>query len=109
MGIRECSYMGVPVINIGNRQSGRERGCNLIDVEHDKQEIINAVRFWQENERPNRSFVYGKGDAGKKMADVLATVKLRYSKILQFQDEKPVYNSSPIRLKRSTRQKHKAA
>jgi UDP-hydrolysing UDP-N-acetyl-D-glucosamine 2-epimerase len=109
MGIRECSYLGVPVINIGSRQSGRERGCNLVDVDHDKQEIINAVRFWQSNERPKQSFVYGKGDAGKKMADILATVKLRYSKILQFQDEKPVYNSGPVRLKRSTRKKHKAA
>src|SRR5205085_11784561 len=25
MGIRECSYLGVPVINVGSRQSGRER------------------------------------------------------------------------------------
>lgn len=109
MGIRECSYLGVPVVNTGNRQSGRERGCNLIDVEHDKLEILKAVRFWQNNERPHQSFVYGRGDAGKKMADVLATVKLRYSKILQFKDEKPMYNSSPVRLKRGTRKKHKAA
>lgn len=109
MGIRECSYLGVPVINIGSRQSGRERGCNLLDVNYDKLQIVEAVRFWQNNERPHQSFVYGKGDAGKKMADVLATVKLRYSKILQFQDEKLMYNSSPVRLKRSTRKKHKAA
>ena len=33
MGIRECSFLGVPVINVGSRQSGRERGCNVIDVE----------------------------------------------------------------------------
>ena len=25
-GIRECSYLGVPVVNIGSRQDGRERG-----------------------------------------------------------------------------------
>ncbi|MDQ6812719.1 MAG: UDP-N-acetylglucosamine 2-epimerase [Bacteroidota bacterium] len=109
MGIRECSYLGVPVINIGNRQSGRERGCNLLDVEHDKEAIIEGIRYWQNNEKPAQSFVYGKGDAGKKMADFLATIKPRYSKILQFQDEKPVYHSSPVRLKRSTRKKHKAA
>ena len=109
MGIRECSFMGVPVINVGSRQSGRERGSNVLDVAHDKEEIQDAVRYWQNNERPAQSFVYGKGDAGKRMAEVLATVPLRYSKILQFQDEKPMYNSSQVRLKRSTRQKHKAA
>ena len=109
MGIRECSYLGIPVVNIGSRQSGRERGSNLLDVNHEKSEIVKAIRFWQNNARPAQSFVYGKGDAGKKMADVLAKVKLRYSKILQFQDEKPMYHSSPVRLKRGAWKKHKAA
>ncbi|MCW3107723.1 MAG: UDP-N-acetyl-D-glucosamine 2-epimerase, UDP-hydrolyzing [Segetibacter sp.] len=109
MGIRECSYLGVPVINIGSRQSGRERGCNVMDIDYDKLQIEKAVQFWQKNERPHQSFVYGKGDAGKKMADVLSKVQLRYSKILQFQDEKPMHNSSPVRVKRSARKKHKAA
>lgn len=109
MGIRECAYLGVPVVNVGSRQSGRERGWNVMDVPHDKDQIMAAMHSWQQKERPNRSFVYGKGDAGKKMADILCNVPLRYSKILQFQDEKPMYNSSPIRLKRSSGKKHKAA
>jgi hypothetical protein len=109
MGIRECSFLGVPVVNIGSRQSGRERGVNVIDVEYNKQKIQDAIRYWQKVERPGRSFVYGKGDAGKRMADVLAKVPLRYSKILQFQDEKPMHNPGQGRIKRSPRQKHKAA
>ena len=32
VGIRECSFLGVPVVNIGSRQQGRERGQNVIDV-----------------------------------------------------------------------------
>ena len=36
MGIRECSYMGVPVVNIGTRQNDRERGPNVIDVKNDR-------------------------------------------------------------------------
>ena len=109
MGIRECSFMGVPVVNIGSRQQGRERGFNIIDVGHDKTAIVEAVKRWQQQERPTRSYVYGKGDAGRQMADVLATIPLRNSKILQFQDEKPVHNSSPVRIERSTRKKYKAA
>ncbi|MCY7421137.1 MAG: UDP-N-acetylglucosamine 2-epimerase [Chitinophagaceae bacterium] len=107
MGIRECSFMGVPVVNIGSRQSGRERGCNIIDVESDKTAIMNAVYYWLGNNKPEQSFVYGNGEAGKRMAEVLATVPLRYSKILKFQDEKPMFNSSTVRVKRTPRQKHK--
>jgi UDP-hydrolysing UDP-N-acetyl-D-glucosamine 2-epimerase len=109
MGIRECSFLGIPVVNIGSRQSGRERGDNVIDVEYDKEMIIDAVVYWQDAEKPVQSFVYGRGDAGKRMADVLATVPLRFSKILQFQDEKPLHNSSPVRVERSTGQEYKAA
>ncbi len=36
VAIRECSYLGVPAVNIGSRQQGRERGRNVIDVEHDR-------------------------------------------------------------------------
>lgn len=96
MGIRECSFLGVPVINIGSRQSGRERGENVIDVDYDKNEIKNAVAYWKNNSRPRQSFVYGKGDAGKRMASVLATVPLRYSKILQFQPEREVSEKDAV-------------
>lgn len=89
MGIRECSFLGVPVINIGSRQSGRERGYNVLDIEHDRLQIKESVRFWQSVGRPERSFVYGKGDAGRRIADILAKVELRYSKVLQFPDEQP--------------------
>jgi hypothetical protein len=32
VGIRECSFLGVPAVNIGSRQAGRDRGSNVIDV-----------------------------------------------------------------------------
>ena len=38
VGIRECSYLGVPVVNIGTRQNRRERKqcirCRLYRIEH---------------------------------------------------------------------------
>ena len=109
MGIRECSFLGIPVVNIGSRQNGRERAENVYDVEYDRDEITEAVKYWQDNKRPEQSFIYGRGDAGERMAEVLAKVPLRFSKILQFQDEKLVHNTSPIRVERSAGQEYQAA
>lgn len=44
VGIRECSFLGVPVINIGTRQNKRERGLNVIDVDYNSDQILQAVR-----------------------------------------------------------------
>ncbi|WP_207491893.1 UDP-N-acetylglucosamine 2-epimerase [Aridibaculum aurantiacum] len=96
MGIRECSFLGVPVINIGTRQGGRERGMNVVDVNHDKDEIVAAVQQWMIDGRPERSFVYGDGNSGTKMAEVLATVPLRHSKKLHYHDEEPVHYSGAV-------------
>ena len=35
VAIRECSFLGVPAVNVGTRQMGRERGQNVIDVDHE--------------------------------------------------------------------------
>ena len=43
VAIRECSYLGVPAVNIGTRQQGRERGRNVIDVDHERTEIADAI------------------------------------------------------------------
>ena len=32
VGIRECAYLGIPVVNIGDRQKNRLRAENVIDV-----------------------------------------------------------------------------
>lgn len=85
VGIRECSFLGVPVVNIGTRQDGRDRGPNVIDVSYGKDAILNAINKWiHTEERPASSHVYGGGDAGKKMADILDTIPLRYHKKINF-------------------------
>jgi len=109
MGIRECSFMGVPAVNIGSRQAGRQRALNVLDVEHDKASIIEAVHYCRKAQRPTPSYEYGVGDSGKKIADILATVSLRYSKILHFNDEKPMFNTGTIGVKRTNRKKYKTA
>ncbi len=42
-GIHEASSFYKPVINIGSRQNGRLRSKNIIDVKHNKNEILKAL------------------------------------------------------------------
>ena len=44
VGIRECAYLGVPVVNIGERQKNRLRAKNVIDVNHNIENRINAIK-----------------------------------------------------------------
>lgn len=84
VGIRECSFLGVPVVNIGSRQDGRDRGPNVKDVGYGKEAILEGVNYWLNAERPASSHVYGGGDAGKQMADILSNIPLRYHKKINF-------------------------
>jgi UDP-hydrolysing UDP-N-acetyl-D-glucosamine 2-epimerase len=84
VGIRECSFLGVPVVNIGSRQGGRDRGKNVIDVDYDKDEIVNAVRKHLEHGPFDSDPVYGDGNAGEKMAQLLATMPLSIEKKLTY-------------------------
>jgi UDP-hydrolysing UDP-N-acetyl-D-glucosamine 2-epimerase len=84
VGIRECAYLGVPVVNIGTRQHGRDRGENVIDVDYHQAEIANAIRQSMARPRPKPSTVYGGGNAGEQMAKVLAEVTLRFHKTISY-------------------------
>ena len=84
VGIRECAFLGVPVVNIGSRQSGRQRGRNVIDVDYDQAQITEAVTKQVGNGRYDSDPIYGDGKAGKNIADVLASCELRISKKLTY-------------------------
>lgn len=85
VAIREASFLGVPAVNIGTRQSGRERGNNVIDVDYDSKQIRDAVTMILSGEKQvERDCLYGNGDAGKKIAEKLAMIELTYDKKLQY-------------------------
>lgn len=71
-GIREGAFIGTPVVNIGSRQTARERGDNVIDVEHEEQAIVDAIKRQHAHGRYPMQDIYGDGTAGTKIADVLA-------------------------------------
>lgn len=70
--VREASYLGVPAVVIGSRQFGRERGPNVIDVSHDVGAIRDAAERQAKHGPYPADFRYGRGDAGERIADVLA-------------------------------------
>ncbi len=84
VAIRECAYMGVPAVNIGSRQSGRDRGRNVADVNYDRGEIRAAIEERLTNGHTAPDLLYGDGSAGKQIADLLATVKLSVEKRLAY-------------------------
>lgn len=84
VAIRECSFLGVPAVNIGTRQDGRERGPNVIDVGYDREAIMEAIRMHLARGRPPRSTTYGDGTAGRRIVEILATAPLRTAKRLMY-------------------------
>lgn len=84
VGIRETSFLGVPSVNIGTREAGRERGGNVLDVDYDRVQIREAIRKQVANGRYPSDPLYGKGDAGQQIAKILAEVPLRSEKRLAY-------------------------
>lgn len=80
-GIREAPSFELPVVNIGSRQTGRARAANVIDVEHDEEEIVGALKKGLSDTEFRESLKgivnpYGDGNAAKKIVEILRTVKL---------------------------------
>lgn len=84
VAIRECAYLGVPAVNVGSRQQGRDRGQNVIDVGYDRVEIAAAIRRQSERGRFPSDALYGDGSAGVKIAEVLAKAPLTIEKRLTY-------------------------
>lgn len=84
VAIRECSFLGIPAVNIGSREQGRERGRNVIDVVHERSEISSAIRRHLSNGHYPFDPIYGNGKAGERIAQVLAEVPLHFQKRLTY-------------------------
>ena len=81
-GIHESPTFGIPAVNIGSRQQGRERASNVIDVSYEKESIkagIEKALFDVEYRESvnNISNPYGDGKSAKKIVELLKTVNLQ--------------------------------
>ncbi len=84
-GIREGSFIGTPVIDIGNRQKDRQRGKNVIQVNSNdiktlEKEIIQQIKHGKYRSEK----IYGNGDASLKMVKILSKVNLKVEKRITF-------------------------
>jgi len=80
-GILEAPALKLPVVNIGNRQKGRLHAENVRFVEHNKIDIIDAVRDAVLNaeriqEVRNCSNPYGSGDSSTKIVKILHDLEI---------------------------------
>ena len=86
-GIIEAPSFGLPVVNIGSRQEGRERAENVIDADYDKEQIETAIKKalddgnFKEKVKKYKS-PYGDGKAGVRIVDILSRIKID-KKLLQ--------------------------
>lgn len=83
-GIRESSFLGVPTINIGTRQQGRERGRNVVDVPYDYNEIYMATCKQIEHGFYDPDYTYGDGGSAEKIVKVLKDFQFKLQKRICF-------------------------
>ena len=84
VGIRECSHLGVPVVNIGTRQNRRQRGQNVIDINYIENEITEAINFQVNHGKYTPQNIYGNGQSGKGIADILAVAEPKINKTITY-------------------------
>jgi len=84
VGIRECAYIGVPVVNIGTRQAGRDRAVNVIDCDYQKDQILAAINKQMLHGKYPADNIYGDGQSGTKIAQLLAEVPLQFDKKITY-------------------------
>jgi len=86
-GLREGAFLGTPCVNIGTRQSGRERAVNVIDVKCDAFDIKTAIDRQLQNGRYKSSHLVGDGTAGNQIAEILASTELKIQKQISYVSE----------------------
>lgn len=88
-GLIEAAAMGVPVVNVGPRQAGRERPDHVVDVEPTgaalptAQGVREAIDAARAPGRARCEHPYGDGHSGPRIADLLARVDARNPGLLR--------------------------
>jgi len=84
--LREGAFIGVPAVNIGTRQANRQHGKNVIHVDYNSTEIQTAIKKQIENDRYEKSTLFGDGRAGKRIVKILSEVEIKVQKTLYYQN-----------------------
>jgi UDP-hydrolysing UDP-N-acetyl-D-glucosamine 2-epimerase len=82
--LREGAFLGVPAVNVGTRQQGRERGPNVMDAGYDAGAIEAALRAQIAHGRYGASTLFGDGHSGQRVANILADAEISVQKRLAY-------------------------
>ena len=82
--LRDRAFLGVPAVNIGTRQEGRENGQNVIHVGYDAKEIEMNFRKQIDHGKYEGSTLFWDGHAGKRIAKILAEEDVKIQKKLYY-------------------------
>ena len=83
-GIHEAATFKVPVVNIGTRQNNRECGKNVLHTNYSYKDIYASINKQIKKRKLNSEKIYGRGNAGVKIAKVLASCKLLVQKKISY-------------------------
>ncbi len=83
-GLRESAFLGTPCVNIGTRQSGRERGHNVMDCGYNCSEIIEKTKLQLKHGRYSPDHLYGDGFAGEKIVKILDNFSFNIQKQITY-------------------------
>ena len=86
--IREGSYLGIPSVNIGDRQQYRETSKNVLHCNLNSNELRKKIIFQINHGKYNKSKLYGEGNAAKKIVDILQKTDINNYKILSYVKER---------------------
>lgn len=84
--VRDSSYLGTPVVLIGDRQSGREFAENVTWVPKIDGSILQLIQSKIAHGRYAPSTLYGDGEVSQRIASHLASVKPYIQKRLSYLD-----------------------
>jgi len=87
-GIKEASYLGTPVVNVGARQRGRLAAENVVHVSYDEREIRGGVERQLRHGRYAASHLYYRADTSERIAGRLVDAELYTQK--RFFDAAPL-------------------
>ncbi|QBZ97897.1 UDP-N-acetylglucosamine 2-epimerase [Flavobacterium sangjuense] len=75
-GIREAPYYGIPIINIGTRQQNRSLNADIINVDYQKQNILDALCSISEHKQSQTDNDFGKGNSAELFLNSLLSTKI---------------------------------
>jgi UDP-N-acetylglucosamine 2-epimerase len=82
--VREGATIGTPVVNIGTRQNKREMGPNVINVSYNRNEIKDAILAQIAHGKYDNAGIYGNGQAGTQIAEILANSNPNIQKTIAY-------------------------